>query len=623
LPGPAKGYELMNKVSTERSVRTLKAGPLQVRFEHGNLRYVRYHGIEILRAISYVVRDRDWGTLSLVLSDIVIDENSDSFRISYGATCCNSGVELVLKAEISCSADGILRFCVDATPDGGFETNRCGFNVLHPIDGVAGQPVRVGHCNGDIEETTFPDLIEPWQPFKSIRALTHYPDAGLTATCRFLGDEFEMEDQRNWSDASFKTYVRPIELPWPYLLDGGKTNTQSIELSIEGSTARSAEGLPPRKGKAEDTAIHVIPEIGSGHVFPKTGLVITPEEAHQPLACLDVLRKVTPQVLLCHYDRTVGHVGQDLSSFAALQKQFDAQYELEYVVVCDGNLDQEFRVLKDDLAHAGFKPDSLLVCPSVDRQSTPPGSGWPDCPPLADIYHAARKAFPDISLGGGMFSYFTELNRKRPPIEMLDFVTHATNPIVHAADDESVMETLETLPHIFRSARAILGSGKEYRLGPTTIAMRQNPYGSRTFSNPNGERICMTHDDPRHREQFGAAWAIGYGARVSATDISRWVPAGVIGARGIVDAENSNLLPIGEVIKAFSKMAGKPVLPCRVDDPKQVAAVAVDYGPHVIMLVANLKGQSVSVRGGGSAGRKALSAYGTLQLELPRSEVLN
>ncbi len=30
-----------------------------------------------------------------------------------------------------------------------------------------------------------------------------------------------MEDHRNWSDASFKTYVRPLALPWPYTLQRG------------------------------------------------------------------------------------------------------------------------------------------------------------------------------------------------------------------------------------------------------------------------------------------------------------------------------------------------------------------------------------------------------------------
>ncbi len=67
-----------------------------------------------------------------------------------------------------------------------------------------------------------PDLIDPWQPFKDMRAITHTVRPGLTAECRMEGDTFEMEDQRNWSDASYKTYVRPLALPWPYVLPCGQ-----------------------------------------------------------------------------------------------------------------------------------------------------------------------------------------------------------------------------------------------------------------------------------------------------------------------------------------------------------------------------------------------------------------
>src|ERR1700736_5559782 len=42
--------------------RILQAGPLTVEFEGGNLRHIRYHGHEMLRAISLVVRDKNWGT---------------------------------------------------------------------------------------------------------------------------------------------------------------------------------------------------------------------------------------------------------------------------------------------------------------------------------------------------------------------------------------------------------------------------------------------------------------------------------------------------------------------------------------------------------------------------------
>ena len=48
------------------------------------------------------------------------------------------------------------------------------------------------------------------------------------------GDTFEMEDQRNWTDASYKTYVRPLALPWPYTLEPARADRQSVTLAIEG-----------------------------------------------------------------------------------------------------------------------------------------------------------------------------------------------------------------------------------------------------------------------------------------------------------------------------------------------------------------------------------------------------
>ena len=53
-------------------------------------------------------------------------------------------------------------------------------------------------------------------------------------------------------------------------------------------------------------------------------------------------------------------------------------------------------------------------------KSTLPGSVWPPAAPLEGVYAEARRAFPSAILGGGMFSYVTELNRKRPPAGLLD-----------------------------------------------------------------------------------------------------------------------------------------------------------------------------------------------------------
>ena len=118
-----------------------------------------------------------------------------------------------------------------------------------------------------------------------------------------------------------------------------------------------------------------------------------------------------------------------------------------------------------------------------------------------------------------MLSYFTELNRKRVPGRQLDFVTHCTCPIVHAADDLCVMQSLEALPFITRSVRAIYGD-RPYRIGPSTIAMRQNPYGSATKDNP--DRCPHPHGQPRSASQRAVRRRLG-GRLCGAVDAGgRW-----------------------------------------------------------------------------------------------------
>ena len=162
-----------------------------------------------------MVRDRDWGTYAPEIADLEVTEGPDAFTVSYAAVCRGPSL-LRYRARIEGRADGSLRFEAEAVPEGDFETNRCGFVVLHPA-AAAGAAATIEHVDGSREATAFPELIDPWRPFVSIREITHRA-GGLDVTCRLEGEEFEMEDQRNWSDASFKTYGRPLELPWPFVL---------------------------------------------------------------------------------------------------------------------------------------------------------------------------------------------------------------------------------------------------------------------------------------------------------------------------------------------------------------------------------------------------------------------
>src|SRR5690606_16147011 len=116
------------------------------------------------------------------------------------------------------------------------------------------------------------------------------------------------------------------------------------------------------------------------------------------------------------------------------------------------------------------------ISSAADMRGTLPGSEWPPAPPLGPLYKAARKAFPAARLGGGVLTFFTELNRKRPPPDDLDLVGFTTSAIVHAGDDQTVMENLGALPFVAKSARKIAG-GLPISVGPSAIGMRLNPYG--------------------------------------------------------------------------------------------------------------------------------------------------
>ena len=66
--------------------RILRAGPLTVEFEAGNLRHIRYHGREMIRAVSFVVRDKNWGTYAPQIGRLHFHEEPEMFRVSYEAT---------------------------------------------------------------------------------------------------------------------------------------------------------------------------------------------------------------------------------------------------------------------------------------------------------------------------------------------------------------------------------------------------------------------------------------------------------------------------------------------------------------------------------------------------------
>jgi hypothetical protein len=523
--------------------RLLHAGPLSAEFEAGNLRYIRFAGFEMIRAISFLVRGRVWNTFSPDLADLAIEQHADAFHVRYSATIHDGDAALSYKASIDGTADGKLTFVAEGHAETDFITCRTGFVVLHPIVGVAGEAAEIEHVDGSIVAGTFPALIDPVQPMRDLRALTHTFAPGARVTCRMEGDTFEMEDQRNWTDASYKTYVRPLALPWPYTIAKGEPIRQSVALTLHGRPAAPAS--------ADDVVrIEIGEEAGT---MPPIALGCTPAEATAALPFVEMLTEAAVAGLVVRYDPRDGTDAAALAPVRELAEAMGADVELQLVVPSLENVTADIEDAAEQIRQAGLNVTSVAVSPAADLKSTPPGSAWPPCPPADAVLGATRAAFPDVPLGGGMLSTFTELNRKRPPLDLIDFVTFCTTPNVHAGDDRSVMETLESLPFVTASVRAIAGN-KPWVVGPSSIGMRDNPYDAAPLPNPDNRRIAMAGRDPRQTGLFNAAWTLGYIARMAYGGAARIAVSAPAGDFGILSVHGA--YPVFQIVAGLARLRG-------------------------------------------------------------------
>jgi hypothetical protein len=598
-PNVSRAVKLCGTEQPDVVGRILTAGPLTAELDNGNLRYLKVAGVEVLRALAYLVRDENWGTYIPTLSGLKIDQRPDSFSVSYSAACRRGDMEIAYEARIEGRPDGTLEFTGTATPKTDFLTARTGFVVLHPLKGVAGQPVEVEHVDDKVEKSRFPPLVDPVQPFLLIRSLTHEVLPGLKATVRMDGDAWEMEDHRNWSDASFKTYVRPLALPWPYTLKAGEPVKQSVTLRLSGAAPKPATG-------AKAKAVEVKVGAATRQSMPAVGLGMPAEEIDHAIARLDLLKLAAPKLLICHFDPRQRHGQKELYGYRVVCEQTGADCELEVVVESVDKFKPELMKVAALVRETGLRLSAVALCPVGDLKSVLPGGPRPPAPPLEELYKAAREALPGVKLGGGMFSFFTELNRKRPPAQLLDFVHNSTCPIVHAADDRSVMETHEALPYQVATARSFIGK-TPHRIGPSAIGCRDNPHGKTFTPNPGNERICLVRMDPRQRGLFGAAWTLGYIASFAPTGVEAVSIGAPTGPLGIIfrkadyeqtyydQLSGTAVYPAFHVIAGLTRAAGLKLVSVASSDDATVRCLAYRAKGATLLWLANLSAQDQTV----------------------------
>jgi hypothetical protein len=515
----------------------LAAGRLSAEFEAGQLRYIRWRGLEVIRAVAFVIRDGAWGTLAQTIDTLSIASTPERFEIAF--TACVDGFGF--SARIVGEAGGDLVFSASGSASGApFVTNRTGFIVLHPLEGVVGREITIEHVDGGRAAMIAPRVISPFQPATDIASLTHSPAPGLTVTCGMEGDAFEMEDHRNWGDASFKTYVRPLARGFPYTLEPGVSLDQAVTIEI-----RDDGFAPPPAEEARSVDVATMPGIG---------LAIDAAEVEDAMAHADRLRGLALRHLLARLDPDDGEAQAGaLASFAAA---IGAPLFLE-CVIAGRDPEAELGAAARRIASAGLDPAAVFPIPVRDFRSRPRGVPQGEADDAA-ILAAARAAFPSARLMGGSPSLFTELNRNPPPDRgrALDIVSHGFSATIHAADDRSVIETLESLPAIADSVEALC-PGVARHIGVAAIGLRHNPYGAAPIANPRGVRMAAAGIDPRHAAEFGARYALAFAGVAAMTGVAHLTLGMVTGPLGVLGPDGG-LTPLGAAIGRLAAMAGRP-----------------------------------------------------------------
>ena len=488
------------------------------------LRNIKYNNIEILKLISFLVRDKNWNNYSpeiIKTSSYNKDQQLHfEFDLKYGDV---EQLEVKLLLSIGSNSVKLIangKFLTD------FWTNRIGFNLLLPLDGVVNQQVIVSKSDQTTETLKYPLIIQPDQPMVKFNNLSYEMFDSIALTIRFDGIHFEMEDQRNWGDASYKIYSGSLLDPFPYKENKNSAFHQEIEITVREKN-NSLETISNQ---------NIIPlNIQEEYAMPKIGIKVENETNGIDIVNVDFVYH------LVDFERNTESKPNFNNLPIYLVALIDHTKKVKDIV----------KDIKDYILSNKISVDKILICPKIYLNSFQPAGEWPSVPKLGDYYKEAKIQLPDVHIFSGMVTNFTELNRKKPDGKF-DGINFSFTPIVHDASDYGVLDTPNSLKYILHSVNNF-SKDTPIHIGPMTLGMHFNPYGEKLAANIDQVRLEMTDFDPRHDSLIGLNWTIAVFAETLSKNTKFITIASLKGVHGILTESNQKrpLFYLYEVLLYF------------------------------------------------------------------------
>jgi hypothetical protein len=538
---------------------SLKAGHFDLIFQNGMIRQIEFDTIPVCNRVYFALRDRHWNTVPGTFTIIRQTSDSTGFDLAFKGVYSQGDITLESSFDLHGKSSGDITFSFKAVACTSFYRNRIGFCTLLPVDQCIGKQYRVIQSDNKVMHSTFPEMIVPWQPNLDIKSITHPISDFSNVTITFDGDLFEMEDQRNWTDYSYKIYSTRLSDPLPVLVEKGTTIEQKVTFTV---APISTTTISPNQKNRSTPALHNI----SSETLRKVPQIGT---------CLDYKKPHTIDLDdICSFSYIRFDIYFDHQNYPDL---FSSMISLckslsitpEFVLFCTLNIHEELAIFADAIAVSDIKPARIIVHKqneNIVSEST-----------ITVTKALLCQAFPDTTILFGTDRYFVELNRNRNSIDLCEQFCYSLNPQVHTFDNESIMENLPGITATIQTAQTLFGN-KKVHITPITLRPRINRSNQLKSGGP----------DMRLYGLFGAAWTAGALFYSIHDNVDSLCFFELNGDHGIFDNIRNTVTPAYHLLSKVATFSGGYFSMMRSGNPKSIVAFHLQKDNRSLQVIANL-----------------------------------
>ena len=544
--------------------------PDTTRVEHGDftfdlaraaVRNVRYRNVQIIDLLYTAIRPWDWSTLDP-------DEHSEDVTVT-GDICKITIKDLFAGAldartEITISKDNKFTVAYELRGLAEYSVNRWGICFcLNSADWMGSSVQSQGN------EYKLPAAISPQRVidgvtqglFPAANQMHFIAPDNRSIKVNSTGKVLEAEDQRNWTDNTYKIYSGSLSEPRPYVASAGSVWSQSVTFEIN----------PPSKPVPDGSKI-VVKEIDS---LPSIGLQFNTD----PLLPADTLD--TAFILL-----DIDHIRINEESLSAQKiNSVSTNGLIVEAALLSSNSGAD---LHREIEHLNkqIPAGSRILIQREGREIVEEK----DLPPNKSL----------SSFIPGTDAYLVDLHRNK--YNFGESISYSMAPTVHSSDTETVFKTLYTQAESIGFAQEFLAP--QVLISPITFSTRGNP----ETGHSRDQRINFANPEMalRIRTIEGAAWTLGSIFALASAGAFSGTWHELFGEHGVIYPE-SDAIKFSPTFHALSALGAHHAHQITIATSLDNSWVAFENREVKKIVVASLRPWALEIT------PKVLAGYKTLQ----------